>query len=408
LLGTIIVGGCGVGVGPDREDGSRSTLNLATLGLDSETTYYETSPNHLFELAEFVVVVDQPRVIRGNISGGNDVDVYDLGPVAPGDRVVVTMTAAESLDAAIAIFDGNGTSLLVNDHRNVYLGRTEPFVDVIINQASDACYIAASSTPGFASSGDYALIASKTFAARLPDPKPDVVLLVFDGGQHVRIGTRSAVDVPVFDAASISSVYAGQTRSMSDEIVYRVREDYLGLDVAILSTSEGDVFEPDMTRVFFGTYDSALLGVAEGVDEFNATNSQEAIVFTNTFSAFMRLEPSVEQLGQAIANVASHEIGHLLGIVHTEDPSGLMDVTASLSALTRNQAFRRSPIYSAVFPLGFQDALQYLLGAIGGDEMLLFSKAFSPAAREAHSSGDGDQRPARASLRLSSCCLVGH
>jgi len=405
LFGVLILGGCGVVLGPEDADGPRSTLNLSTLGLNSASTYYEANPNHLFELAEFVELADEARVIRGRVSGTNDVDVYDLGPVTPGDRVLVTMTAAESLDGAIALFDDGSTALLVNDHRNVYLGRTEPFVDVVIQHESEACYVAVSTTPGYNSSGDYGLVASREFPVDLPDPRPDVVLLVFDGGFDVRIGSRPSIDVPRFDATDISSDYAGQTDAMIDVIVDRVREDYEGLDVTILSTSEGDWFEPGMTRVYFGSLDEALLGVAEGVDEFNATKSQQAIVFCDTFAAFMRLSPSVSQMGQAVANVASHEIGHLLGMIHTNDPAGLMDVTASLSELLRNQRFDLSPIYAAVFPLGYQDAVQYLFDTVGGDPALWFAKSRNPQRQLLPPRDDGDHVPARSMLRLSSCCL---
>ena len=82
--------------------------------------------------------------------------------VVPG-----TMTVAESLDPTIALFDEDGASLLVNDHRNVYLGKLEPFVDVVIQHHLEACFIAVSNTPGFSSSGDYALLASRQYPSDL-------------------------------------------------------------------------------------------------------------------------------------------------------------------------------------------------------------------------------------------------
>ena len=103
------------------------------------------------------------------------------------------------------------------------------------------------------------------------------------------------------------------------------------------------------------------------MDEYNALTAQHAIVFTDTFEAFDPLRPSVAAMGQAIANVASHEIGHLLGLVHTKEPHDIMDVTASLRQLLGEQVFGRAPIYSTVFPLGDQDSTQMLLDAVGGD-----------------------------------------
>jgi hypothetical protein len=176
--------------------------------------------------------------------------------------------------------------------------------------------------------------------------------------------------------------------------------------VNILSTSEGDAGDETASRVFFGTYDSALLGVAEGIDEYNATRAQEAIVFTDTFEAFMTLRPTLEEMSQAIANVASHEIGHLLGLVHTADPRGIMDVTASLSQLLVDQSFTQSRLYDQVFPLGFENEVQMLLDSVGGQAEVVFSaQALSlPKINAERLRALGP--PARGLKPFSSCCLA--
>jgi len=404
-VGLAALSGCGVALNTRDADGPRSTLSLTALDLTAEATYFEATPNDSFESAESVDIASAPSAIEGRVEIGGDVDVYDLGPVSIGERVMVTMDSDPALFGAIALFDADGTALLVNDHRNAYLGRTEPFIDVIALYDSSSCYVAVTSTPGFASSGDYTLVAAKQSGAAPPSPRPDTVLLVFSGGANVRIGGRPAIHVPPFDAASISPDYSGQTRRMMGEVVQRVRDDYAAYEVTILSTSEGTTYESGMSRVFFGTYDPALLGVAEGVDEFNATRDQEAVVFTDTFDAFMKLSPTVDQMSQALANVTSHEIGHLLGMVHTADSIGLMDVTASLRELMRDQVFARSPIYSAVFPLGHQDAPQYLLDTIGGDPSLVTPFFVLANKRALKVFDENDLAPARAVMPLSTCAL---
>ena len=39
----------------------------------------------------------------------------------------------KTIHQKFALFDASGDQLLINDHRNVYLGRTTPFIDVVIH-----------------------------------------------------------------------------------------------------------------------------------------------------------------------------------------------------------------------------------------------------------------------------------
>ena len=405
FLAFLSAGGCGAVVATDDGSPPRTTLSLSSLDLDNSSTFFESTPNDAMSLAERVQVGAGSRVISGRITDGFDIDVFDLGPVARGDRILVTMANDPTLDGVIALFDGDGDALLVNDHRNVYLGETTPFIDVVARRTESSCFVAVSATPGYGSYGDYGLVASKQPGVPLLPYRPDVILLVFDGAADVRIGGRAPVIVPAFDAANIDGKYAGKTSAMVRDIVAAIRDDYRSFHVTVLSTSEGARDDGTMTRVFFGTFDPALLGVAEGIDEFNAMGAQDAIVFTDTFSAFMQLDPTVVQMAAAIANVASHEAGHLLGLVHTSDPFGIMDVTASLSDLLHDQDFRRSPIYADVFPIGYQDAVQTLLDTVGGDALLNRVKQIVKDLDMSRYRVDSDKPPARSSFQLSTCGL---
>ncbi|MFQ5592347.1 MAG: matrixin family metalloprotease, partial [Phycisphaerae bacterium] len=117
------------------------------------------------------------------------------------------------------------------------------------------------------------------------------------------------------------------------------------------------------------------------------------------------LHPSAAEMSTAIANVASHEVGHLLGLAHTADSLGIMDVTASLSELLADQDFRRSPLYYEVFPIGHQDAIQTLVDTVGGDGL-------GPRQRQRIKDGDPTRfraypagPPARSLYYLSTCGL---
>jgi len=405
FAGACFLSGCGSVNLSSVVGGQRSTTSLSDVDLDNVETHLESDTNNAFEEAERVMWEGAPLAIQGTIEAEGDVDIYDLGPVVAGDRVIAELDTDETLDGAMALFDGDGTCLLVNDHRNVYLGRREPFVDIVAREPSDHCFLAVSATPGYGDNGAYTLLATTEPDALIPGRRPATVLLVFSGAQSVKIGSRPVIDVPSFDSGDIGPELDGLTEYITEGVVARVREDFAPFDVTILSTSEGATFTTGMSRLFFGNYDSALLGVAEGVDELNRDDQQEAIVFTDTFRAFDRVEPSVDEIIQAIANVASHEIGHLLGLVHTADSVGIMDVTASLSEILADQTFTRSPIYDLVFPIGFQDAVVYLVEAVGGD----FELAFAAENRTIRSRlGVGIEHggaPARSVHPFSSCSL---
>lgn len=403
VLGPFLLAGCGNAITPLQTGDSRASLSSVVL--DEPPDVVDDTSGVFRNVAESVLLDEMPWHIQGVLTGPDDVDLYEIGPVNSGDRVVVTFSSTGSLNGAIALFDASGASLLINDHQNVYLGKTQPFIDVVFPYAQPATYVAVSLTPGFDSAGNYSLEASKEPGYILRELRPDVAILDFSGVNGVRISSRPPIDMTPFDASDISPNYQGYTEEMIRSIVEQVRYDYEAFDVTILSTSEGDVWEPGVTRLFFGAYDAALLGVAEGVDEFNATDNQQAIVFTDSFVAFTPLSPSATQMGQAIANVASHEIGHLMGMVHTDDSLGIMDVTASLRELLEDQSFRRSLIYSSVFPIGFQDAPNYLLASVGGDAQLAMEKAQREDLRKVSAMRDDRRQPARKASHLSLCAL---
>ena len=70
--------------------------------------------------------------------------------------------------------------------------------------------------------------------------------------------------------------------------------------------------------------------------------------------------------------------------------------------------FTRAPMYSAVFPLGYQDAPRYLLDVLGGEPDFLAAKPLRVFRRDLSLKTGSARQPARAELHLSTCTLGDH
>jgi hypothetical protein len=334
--------------------------------------YPEQEANNHFDQSTPVDIGDGGVAdVRASLSSSADIDFYDLGPIHAGDRIIVDVTAGDSRDLVAALFDEDQNLLMVNDDRSFFAGDLNPLIDMVVRHDSIAGYVAIAASPGGQAAGDYAISFSKLPNQGVLSPSPQSVILDFDGGDNVRISNLAGVDIPPFDAGDISPKYNGQTNEMIDAIVKTVRSDFDGLNIEFYSSGDGMALPGTATRIFFGTYNPQLLGLADSVDEYNERQVEEAIIYTDTFSLFMPLDPSLSEMAQAIANVASHETGHLLGLNHTADSNGLMDITASANRLLKAQAFLRSPLHDTIFPAGHQNAPQLLFDALGGNSSFL-------------------------------------
>lgn len=333
FLFSVLLAGCpGVGIPPGLTPGS-SFQTATLLGLDAAGK----------------------AIIKGNISG-NKVDVFDLGPMSPGDRVVVTVkpTNGSLLDPVAALFDAGQELFALNDDVDFEGGRIDSAIDEIVFVGTGQFFFCITRFPLGNQEGAYEATVEVQRGLPLPVPGAQVLFLNFAGGS-VTIPGEGTINVDPFDAADIDAAYAGQTAFIKTTIINIVTSRFAGTGIQIVTSDDPNPPVDPFSTILFGGFSQTKFGVAQDVDGGNRDRCDDGIVFTDDFDKPFAQQPTAEGVGIAIGNVAAHEAGHLLGLNHVADITDLMDTTGSASTLLANQVFKTSRLASSVFPIGNQN-----------------------------------------------------
>ncbi len=349
LLPLLLCAGCPFPPGNTNKTGGPPALDI-----DGNNTLATATPLNLDATGELV--------FRGSIDGPDDIDIYQLGTLSPGDAVFVDVQRLSGdLDPVAAIFDSREYLVAFNDDRAPDSSNLNPQIDIILPGSEGPYYLG---IIGYRTTGQYQATVRIRRDVGLPAPQGQVVFLDWDGGRNIVIPNVGTYDLPPFSAVDVG-LPASMTAALKQRVQQIVEERYQRFDLIVLNSDDDPEPTTPHSTVYFGGSNAQAFAISEQIDLLNAHPSDKAIVYTRSYrDAFLRT-PTFEEMAQALGNTVAHEVGHLLGLVHTADCDDLMDTTCANERLLRPQEFSTAPLDSSVWPFGYQAAVEILTWVLG-------------------------------------------
>lgn len=348
-------------------DGEDDFIDPPSRRTGSVSTGNDLEPNDTFRNAVVLENVGSDELtFQGRIDRQDDVDLFDLGPMFAGDRLRIDLIRRDdNFRASVAIFDSE--ELLFNAGFDPFIAGgpdLNRFILETIRHDSPRYFLGITRVHDDIVLGAYQLNVTILRNRSIPQPKPQTILLDFDGG----VLDRPILDVSVvnaFNARDIDTFYENNTDTIKQMIIRTVEENCSGLNIIIRTSDDPPTSNP-VSTLLFGSFSDFALGASEGIDAYNANCCDDGVVFTESFSPdVFGFFPRARALGIAIGNVASHEIGHLLGLQHVTDTQALMDEASPVGFLLIDQDFILAPLAESIFPVGYQDAMLLLEETVG-------------------------------------------
>ncbi|MBI5863920.1 MAG: matrixin family metalloprotease, partial [Planctomycetes bacterium] len=308
--------------------------------------------------------------------------VVSLGSLVAGDRVFLSMMTPPSFGDlftpafaySLALIDENNSISAWYESGGVLFSE---FSRLVVGHSSARYYLVMD--------GGYGVKVRIQRGAGLNALRQQRVLVNFAGTglDPVTIADTTTV-VPPLNAANFNQYFveaglpnpnwgATETDIIKQSVVATLNAKYSGLNVVFVSSDQA---EPNTPRLVMHVGGANLFayGISDYIDPRNDFLSGVGITFASTIARdgingfFANPTTAAATLGVAIGTVAAHEVGHLLGLRHTQgNPTDLMlsgaDPTLGLG-LTTSEVSDAEQVYGLP-SIGIQDAPTLLLETIG-------------------------------------------
>jgi len=297
----------------------------------------------------------------GRLSGGGDYDLYEFGPSLTGDRWSVSnrslLTGGQFV---LALFDEN-MDLLARSASDPI-----PSLTVVLRHDCAMVYVGVATKLG-GLGGSYYFHVSRTVGDQVPAPQPQRVWLNFTGVSNFSINKYDGLSFGPFSGSVVGEQFADATDDIKQLIVDALLHNYADYNVTILTSDTTTQPPQPYATIYFGGRGDAQLGVADNVDSYNADPQQNAVVFVEALVEYENMALTVPRLGTMIGNIASHELGHLLGLHHVRDGDNVMNRAdgSTVWDMVVPQHFARADLDSHVFPVGQLNAPRLLEETVG-------------------------------------------